>query len=329
MRGTSILERFLRSVEKLTGLEVCVYDLECLTVDDARLDLPRERLKHCSSFCLKIKENPDAWKRCRQDEYFRASEARKRDAPFMHTCHAGLTDLVVPLQRGTQQIGAIYLGQCVTVDKSRTLRILKRLGRIYGFDPGELKRLLAERPRRTSRELKGLRALIEGCRDYIELADTTAEIRRHSSERFLSHADGVRMEDVPTFFLDQFKPQSAPILKAVELVRQGYWKNISHAEVARRVGLSPSHFTREFQKQTGFSYRRCLVMARVSAAWFLLKRSSLNLSQIAEMLGYENISSMGRAFRSQVGTSPRKLLSMQAQPWLTFFRPVKQKVTSK
>jgi AraC-like DNA-binding protein len=327
------LERFIRSFEKLTGLEICVYDLAYFTVHDARLNLPAKRCMHCSSFCLKIKENPDAWERCKQDEYFRASEAWKRNAPFLHTCHAGLTDLVLPIRRGTQQLGAIYLGQCVTVDSSQTRRVLKRLGRTYGFDLVELNRLLGERPRRTARELRGFRALLEGWCDYIELADAMAGTQRHSGEVFLEHSGPIRMEDVPTPYLDQLNPRSAPIGKAVVLVRQGYWKNISQATVARQVGLSPSHFTREFQKQTGFSFRRCLVMARVGAAFYLLKLGSLNLGQIAEMLGYENASSMARAVRSQCGVSPRRMLTLQAPPWLLVnpgpAPPVKQNMTRK
>jgi AraC-type DNA-binding domain-containing proteins len=311
-----VLERFIRAVERITGLKICVYDLIYFTSNNDRLSLPTHRREHCSAYCLKIKSNPEAWKRCRHDEYYRASEAHRRNAPFVHTCHAGLTDLVVPIREGTRQIGAIYLGQCQTIGQRRTKGILKRLHRDFGFDEAELSSILAERPCLNRQALCSHGDLLTGICDYIELAESLQEYRRYQSEKLSNRSGSIPMEQIPTFFLDQLKPHTAPIRKAVELLRTSYWKKISHSTIAREIGLSASHFTREFQKQTGLSFRRCVVMARVSAAYFLLKQTSLNLGEIADRLGYENISSLGRAFRSQVGASPRELLRIQPPPWL-------------
>jgi AraC-like DNA-binding protein len=313
----SILERFIEAVSGFTGMHMCVYDLAYFTKDDEKLNLPSALRQHCSPYCQKIKSNKDGWDRCIKDEYFRAAQAQKLNAPFLHTCHAGLTDLVVPIRRGGKQIGAIYLGQAVTGDKKEMAKTLARLVRAFEFDKLELRALLDSQPKISKRGLNAHADLLNGLRDYIELSE--AMIAMHQVPRAEAGSFSprqVEMKDVPTFFLDLLRPQSEPIQKAVRALKAGYWQKLSLARVAREVGLSESHFSREFQKELGFSFRKCLVETRINAALYLLKRSHLNVGQIAEMVGYEDVSSMGRAFRKQVGASPKQFLRMQPPPWL-------------
>lgn len=296
---------------------MCVYDLAYFTRDDEKLNLPSALREHCSPYCQKIKSNKEGWDRCIRDEYFRAGEAQKRNAPFLHTCHAGLTDLVVPIRRGGKQIGAIYLGQAVTSDGREAEKIIIRLAREFKFQRQELSSLLADQPHVSERKLKAHADLLNGLRDYIELAETVIGFRQTPyGGAALSTQVAVEMKDVPTFFLDQIRPQSESIQKAVGIIRGRYWQDISLSQTAREVGLSESHFTREFQRETGFTFRKCLVETRINAALYLLKRSHFNVGQIAEMVGYKDVSSMGRAFRKQVGASPKQFLRMQPPPWL-------------
>ncbi len=313
----SILESFLEAVSGFTGMHICVYDLAYFTRDDEKLNIPAALREHRSPFCLKVKSDKAGWKRCIKDEYFRAAEAQKKNAPFLHTCHAGLTDLVVPIRRGGEQIGAIYLGQTVTVGVTKAAKYAHDLSQTYDLSEPELRKLQGAQPNISNRRLKGHSDLLNGLRDYIEIAEKLIG-REQVGHGFLRSAgrDAINMQSVPTFFLDQLEVQSDAISKAVRLIKQRYWKQVSLADVAREVGFSESHFTREFQRETGYTFRKCLVETRINAALYLLKRSDLNVGEIAEMIGYEDVSSMGRAFRKQVGASPKQFLRMQPPPWL-------------
>lgn len=313
----SILERFIEAVSGFTKMHMCIYDLSYFTRDEEKLNLPPTLREHCSPFCQKIKSNKEGWNRCIKDEYFRAAQAQRQNGPFLHTCHAGLTDLVVPIRRGEKQIGAIYLGQAVTTDPKATRAAIARLVRDFKFPAEELAALLAAQPHVTARRLKDHADLLNGLRDYVELAETVIGFRQ-TAQASPGPLPGAAqdMKDVPTFFLDQLRPESEYIQKAIRIIKTRYWQPISLSQTAREVGLSDSHFTRLFQRETGFTFRRCLVEARINAALYLLKRSHLNVGQIAELVGYEDVSSMGRAFRKQVGASPRQFLRMQPPPWL-------------
>lgn len=298
-------------------MHMCIYDLSYFTRDEEKLNLPPTLREHCSPFCQKIKSNKEGWNRCIKDEYFRAAQAQQQNGPFLHTCHAGLTDLVVPIRRGEKQIGAIYLGQAVTIPPKETRAAIVRLIRDFKFPAEELTGLLAAQPHITARRLKEHADLLNGVRDYVELAETVIGFRQTShASAGPSVGTALEMKDIPTFFLDQLRPQSENIQRAIRIIKSRYWQPISLSQTAHEVGLSDSHFTRLFQRETGFTFRRCLVEARINAALYLLKRSHLNVGQIAELVGYEDVSSMGRAFRKQVGASPRQFLRMQPPPWL-------------
>lgn len=114
MKEQSELERVLTSLASTTGLEVCFYDLGFLTsaLSDARLS--KDLLKHCSPYCMAVKHNPSAHQQCIKNEYNRIKMASKAGGPFIHRCHAGLTDMIVPVRIGERVIGAIFVGQAWT-----------------------------------------------------------------------------------------------------------------------------------------------------------------------------------------------------------------------
>jgi AraC-like DNA-binding protein len=78
----------------------------------------------------------------------------------------------------------------------------------------------------------------------------------------------------------------------------------SVAVMARRAGYSPDHFARVFKSVVGLTPRDAIVSARVERARLLLTESSLSISQVADMLGYENVYFFSRQFKAKAGHTP-------------------------
>lgn len=76
------------------------------------------------------------------------------------------------------------------------------------------------------------------------------------------------------------------------------------AELARQAGYSPDHFTRVFQQVLNQSPQAYIVQQRVSRAQQLLLESSLTVTQIADVLGYESVYFFSRQFKEKTGLSP-------------------------
>ena len=80
--------------------------------------------------------------------------------------------------------------------------------------------------------------------------------------------------------------------------------NCSIEELASRFGYNARYFCRIFAQLTGRTPRQIIIQAKIDHAKQLLGKSAMNISEIAESLGYCNIYYFSRQFRKEVGICP-------------------------
>jgi AraC-like DNA-binding protein len=105
------------------------------------------------------------------------------------------------------------------------------------------------------------------------------------------------------------------MLRALQYITANYWKELTLPKVAASVGLSESHFSRQFRKTFGMTFRRCVVESRLSAAGWLTKKTDLKIKEVADLIGYADVSSLPRALRIHAGVTPRLFKDRQPMPW--------------
>lgn len=76
-------------------------------------------------------------------------------------------------------------------------------------------------------------------------------------------------------------------------------------QLARQAGYSADHFTRIFREHLGQTPQAYATAARLARARQLLAESPMNISQIAEALGYRDVYYFSRQFTQHEGQSPR------------------------
>jgi AraC-like DNA-binding protein len=81
-------------------------------------------------------------------------------------------------------------------------------------------------------------------------------------------------------------------------------KRISMQEASRAVGMSYSHFSRLFEKTTGFKYSVFRNLLRIRQAEELLLTTSMPVSEVAAAIGIDTISYFTRLFKQINGVSP-------------------------
>lgn len=79
---------------------------------------------------------------------------------------------------------------------------------------------------------------------------------------------------------------------------------LDSASVAAEVELSPRYANLLFKQGTGVSLKTFIARARIARASHLLTESTMNISQIAETLGYSDIYFFSRQFKRFLGESP-------------------------
>jgi AraC family transcriptional regulator len=76
-------------------------------------------------------------------------------------------------------------------------------------------------------------------------------------------------------------------------------------DMAHTAMFSKFHFTRMFQRITGVSPGRFLTAVRLEKAKYLLRSTTLSVTEITHLVGYSSVGSFSSRFSSCVGLSPR------------------------
>ena len=82
-------------------------------------------------------------------------------------------------------------------------------------------------------------------------------------------------------------------------------------EVARRFYVSKSYLSRIFKEVTSFTVNEYKIISRIKKSQQLLADSSCSVTEISEMLGFENMTSYERVFKKYVGMTPLKYRRQQ------------------
>lgn len=94
---------------------------------------------------------------------------------------------------------------------------------------------------------------------------------------------------------------------AIGYLRSNYARDLTLEEVAREVGLSKYHFSREFKKATGMTMVTYLNTVRCENARKLLLKRKYSVSEIAARCGFANSSYFSKTFRAVMGCLPSEI----------------------
>ena len=76
-------------------------------------------------------------------------------------------------------------------------------------------------------------------------------------------------------------------------------------ELARQAGLGTTQFKKRFREQLGISPMQYITRERMEKARALLSHTDLSVQQIAEQIGYADVSAFSRRFSQHFGLPPR------------------------
>ena len=123
--------------------------------------------------------------------------------------------------------------------------------------------------------------------------------------RFASlHADGVEAMCLwlrrTCAELKKAAPPDDPILRVTESIRRDCSLPYSQTNLAEGLGLTPTYFSRLFEKKTGTRFSAYLTDMRIARAQQLL-RDGAPLGEVAQASGFQRKSYFCEVFRKQTG----------------------------
>jgi AraC-like DNA-binding protein len=112
-----------------------------------------------------------------------------------------------------------------------------------------------------------------------------------------------RFMDILVYEVDSynFDPR---VKQAIETITTKYADNLTIGAAAAAFGLNPVYFGALFKRQTGVSYREYLNNVRCNQAEDLLRSGVFNVSDVAQMCGFNDVFYFSRLFKQVKGVPP-------------------------
>ena len=101
-------------------------------------------------------------------------------------------------------------------------------------------------------------------------------------------------------------PHMSVISPALDYIHENYMLDFPQEVLSSLCHLSPTHFRRLFREQIGTSPLSFLHQTRILKSCTLLRSSALSVTEIADRVGYNSLSSYNRHFSQALGSTPRE-----------------------
>lgn len=112
------------------------------------------------------------------------------------------------------------------------------------------------------------------------------------------------LNKLKTSFNNNEVSEEKSISQAINIMKNEFQNPITLDEVASRVFLSASYFSKKFKEATGTNFVKYLTNIRLAEAENLLVNSSMKVSSIASYVGLPNASYFNRIFKEAYGVTP-------------------------
>ena len=276
-----LMENVLIAASRLAGTGVCMYDLKDFFRSDDMDRINNAFRGHYCSFCQMVRSLPGGRDSCIKSDVIDAvaiGEAYGR--PFFHTCHVGLTELVVPVFYRHQMIAVVFIGQCRLEGETKFETVASRLAS-FGADTVRMEQYYKELPLVDRSQLLSAAKLLDLSLRYI--------VENSGREALGAYFKSTRQDYVS---------------QAIRFIEDHYLEGITAKDVVNQVHLNQSYFSRVFNKATGMSIVDYIHHVRLTKAKSLLEKTSIPISSISVNLGYSDQNYFTRTFTRHIGQSP-------------------------
>lgn len=274
-------------------------------------------------FCKIIHSSPRGAELCNLSDEKATRKAIKKDAPYVYTCHAGLTDVVVPIIVEGKHIGTILSGQLLTQTPTQeTFRNIKRMVKGLDIDLDALEESLNEVTVIPRHKVEVATQLLSLIARYIAEAEMRMQLHRKAleQEKKLSKETRARLELENTLKnlrikvlessgvqlsdgLDRAREKRL-IQDAIDFIRQNFHHKLTLENVSQTISLSPNYFSALFHKNCGKTFIQYLNEVRIEKAKELLADLKLTIAEIAYRVGFEDPNYFCLAFKKATGFKP-------------------------
>lgn len=280
-----------------------------------------------SEFCRLIQRSGLGLQRCVASDREGLEEACTNGGYCIYQCHAGLTDVVIPLIYNGRQFGAIYTGQIsVSPLTEENFKVIYSSLSGLGVDYEKLWNAYLQVKFVDPQTLKDNVRFLSLIANYIISVENELvlhkEVVRKNRLLYKKEREKLKLEkelkDLTISVLDFNKQESDRhneteallqthehiVLRAQLFIKSNYSNNITLEDVANAVYLSPNYFSTIFKEISGYNFSSFLTKTRIDAARELLEKTMVPIKEIVSRVGFEDYNYFNKVFKSLAEVPP-------------------------
>ncbi|MBN2710882.1 MAG: PocR ligand-binding domain-containing protein [Planctomycetes bacterium] len=225
-----------------------------------------------AGFCSYLREEMGLDKRCRATDITHRAKAKSQKRLHVYTCHAGLTEAIIPVYQEEMLVGHVMIGQFRVEGKGESQR--RKLEKLCD-KPKELRKRWDALPCFGTEESARILKMFDLLVRYINA--------QHMVKR----------------------QAPATIDPLLDYLREHIARPVTLGEIAAHAHRSESTISHLFRQQLGKRFKEVIIGIKLDHADHLLKtRPSLTIQEIAARVGYDDQLYFSRLYRKYRGHPP-------------------------
>ncbi len=287
-------DKILNYIEKLAkyyDATICIKDFSGFISQNPTFHtLFSPYMIHDKPYCRYVKSDTEAMMYCQSQIPQIIKKCHQERCSFVGTCHAGMSEIVVPIFKNSHIIGVILFGcyKSEIPDKKKTYqRVNARFNNL---------------------SIENLEALFINTttipkQEEIDLIISSLELVANE----IALLDDVKLQsnkerETPI----KQQPYDHMVINAIEYIRVHITEKITLDEIANHCNYSTSYLSHHFKKVVGVNVNHYINRMKVEYSKDYLIRSDDTLAKIAEDLGFSDVSYYSRMFTKILGIAPGK-----------------------
>ena len=272
---------FDRDIKQLKSLAKYFFDIARVPIniyDEGKNSVcSYSKSSKAGEFCSFIRKNKYINEKCIECDKRAFEECEKRGETYVYKCHMGLTEVATPIIYNNIILGYMLFGQITdNKDKGEIYKAADRICEEYGFKKEALYEKIGNIKYRSKDYINSISTLLEMCSNYIWMKD------------FIS----VKNEDL-AYRIDCY-------------IKENIGEELSVSSICKEFSISRSALYNLWKRNFGKGVSEYILDIRIEKAKEMLKNGEGAVGNVANRLGFTDVSYFIRIFKAKTGITPKK-----------------------
>lgn len=285
------LQRYLFELSNKYNATICIKDFTgFLRQDKVIFQALSPFENHTSAYCSYVKSDKNCYRECLDMIPKILKKCTQNRQTFSGFCHAGIFEYVIPIIDKENILGALTFGGYASESADENKKYVAFAQRHALLDKQLLAQLYLREPKiPDAEELTVILSSLEFIASYLGSLTNT----------YCTTENTAKLLTQP-----KQKQEEMLVQRALTYIKMHVTEKISIEDIAHYCNYSTSYVSRNFNKVVGMNINSYINKLKVEVSKTYLITSNKTIAEIAEIVGFEDLSYYSRVFSSLLGIPP-------------------------